>query len=155
MGSGIVDGDFYVYAPEFRAGEAFRDVRPGCSGVSCEIEPGFIVESYPIDYECISVPATYGVAPPGFFYAWVVSPAIEKDLAIAVHVAFVEDQKEAGRLHDFPGIGIFAGRAHGEAKAFEVVLAVLQVALTHQLRTGHAQQFGGESPLPNLMEVKG
>ena len=24
-----------------------------------------------------------------------------------------------------------------------------------QLCAGHAQQFGGESPLPNLMEVKG
>jgi hypothetical protein len=29
------------------------------------------------------------------------------------------------------------------------------VAVTQQLCAGHAQQLGGESPPPNLMEVKG
>ncbi len=37
----------------------------------------------------------------------------------------------------------------------EPLKTAVRLPLAALLCAGHAQQFGGESPLPNLMEVKG
>jgi hypothetical protein len=46
-------------------------------------------------------------------------------------------------------------KANGRRESLDQQARVASAARAASLCAGHAQQFGGESPLPNLMEVKG
>src|SRR5580704_4010243 len=133
ISAGIVYGDIDHHLAKLRPGKPLDDVSLRGSRMSIGIQPNLIVHAHGVHHQRVAIPAAYRIAPPGIHHILVMRAAVEKNLAIAVDVAFVKNDEQLVGLHNFPRVGIDARRSHRKAETLGIILTFVFEALLEKL----------------------
>src|SRR5581483_9601699 len=92
------------------------------------VEPRLAVEADRIDHELLAFPVADGITVPGGIDVLGMRASIERNLAIAVDIAFEQDDEQIGRLHHLGWIRIAARHAGWQAARLGIVFAEVGLA---------------------------
>src|SRR5262245_23177719 len=126
---GVIEGDFDLKMAQVRTAVSLGDVQLFAMRHALAVQPRLVIEPDRVDDQNVAFPFRDRVAHPERLQIYGVPAAVQEQLPLAVHIAFIQNDDERRRLNELLRKGRNSRYSGGKTMPLGIVLAQVSAAL--------------------------